>query len=322
MNEIILLIILGAFSIIGLWYIYRTYDDTNDVKKIAAVFIGIMVIASTMFLIFSLETRNIAMMNGEQSQSTLAILLSWNNGGYSPYVKESWGKTGSEDDFDYDGVKNSWDHDADNDGVEDVYEQPTRFNPYQPDIGIENIGVKWVSEDTLIIESTPVQDITGVDFVVTLYVNNIIRAVEEYQFGDMISFTVDVDPNIKNIVELHCEGRESDYANKANNLISYTIPSGIMGVVGQWYYDLENQVQGVIRNSPLFQSSNSFFSDFENLFRSVFAGIPLLFWFLVIISVVIVLVVVQRRRRKGKKPLFMRNKRSRVRSGDVKIQFY
>jgi len=281
---------------------------------------GVMIVGSAMFLFFSIETRNVALMNGEHTQSTLDILLSWNHGGYSPYVKESWGKTGPEDDMDWDGIKNAWDPDADNDMVEDLNEYPTRFNPFQPDIGISDVGFKWVDEDTIKIYAQPVEDITGVDFTVTLYLNDKIQEYQQYEYltNEMI-FIVDIDPDQRNIIEVRSEGTESEYANKANNLVSYTIAAGAMGSIGQIYYDLENEVQGVIRNSPLFQSNDGFFSAFENLLRNTLAGVPLLYWIIIILIVFTVLVIRWRRQRKGKRTWFAKKKN---RDSDVKIQLY
>lgn len=322
MNEIILLLILSAFSIIGLWCIFNKYNDTDEVKKIAAVFIGVMIIGSTVFLIFSAETRNIAMMNGEQTQSTIDILLSWNHGGYSPFVKTSWGGTGPNENFDWDSLINQYDPDADNDGVEDYKEFPLRFNPYQPDIGIQDVGIQWIDDDTIKVIATPVTDITGLDFTVTLFVNNKIQEYQSYEYlTNEMTFVVDIDPSERNIIELRSEGEESDYANQANNLVSYTIAAGVTGVIFQVYYDIENQLQGVIRNSPLFQSTNGVFSSFENLFRNTLAGIPLVVWIGIVFTIIVLLFVSWRRRKKGKPSLF-RRKKGNNQPGDIGIKFY
>lgn len=317
------LLFIAGLSVAGILYIYKKEADEEYTKKAIAILLAIVISLSAVFMIFDAQTRSIALATNEQNDLTLAILLGWNYGGYSPYVQESWGNTGPNDDFDWDGIKNSLDADADGDGVEDYFEQPTRFNPFQPDIGIQNIGFQWIDENTIRIEAEPVQDITGIDFTVTLFVNNILKDQKSYSYNTNIDFTVDVDPTINNVIELHSEGKESNYANKANNMISYTIPSGVMGAFGQWYFDLENQIGGIIRNSPLFQSATAM-SGIESLFRSSIAGLPLFVWFIIIILLVIVSFWLMWRKKKGKPSLFkkLREKKKKHTPGTVVVRSY
>ncbi len=319
------LLFIAVIAIAGIWYIYKKEEDEEYTKKAMAILLAIIVGLSAVFMVFDAQTRSIALATNEQNDLTLAILLGWNHGGYSPYIQNSWGKTGPDDDFDWDGIKNSHDQDADNDGVIDANEPMSsmRFNPYQPDMGIQNIGFQWIDGNTIKINAEPVDDITGLDFTVTLFVNNIIKDQESYYYNTNIEFTVDVDPSINNIIELRSEGRESNYANKANNLISYTIPSGVTGVVGQWYFNIENELQGIIRNSPLFQT-NTAMSGIESLFRSSVAGVPLFLWIIIIILSVLVLFWLTWRKKKGKPPLFkkLRGKKKKYDPGTAVVRLY
>ena len=324
MITILLLVATGILSIAGIWYIYNKANDEETTKKYLTLFIALIVILSTSFMILDAHTRDIAMGTQNQNDVTLALLLGWTSGGYSPYIKESWGGTGPEQDFDYDGIKNSYDADADNDGVVDAWEYPTRFNPFQPDIGIKQIQVRWDDKDHIRIAATPVIDITGVSFTVTLYVNNELQNTEAYQYGEGFVFSFEVDPDKTNTIELICNGEESEYANKVNNLISYTIAGGVLGTIGQWYYDIENELAGVIRNNPLFQSTNAF-STLENGFRSILATVPFLWIIIPLILIGLYVYINHRRKKKGKPPLFSKwkNKNNHeYRSGDAVIKMY
>jgi len=323
MLTILLLLATGILSVAGIWYIYNKAEDETTTKKYLTIFIALIVILSTSFMILDATTRDIAMATQNQNDVTLAILLGWTSGGYSPYIKQSWGGTGPEQDFDYDGIKNSFDTDADNDGIHDSFEYPTRFNPYQPDIGIKDIRVRWDQDDVLRIEATPVEDITGVSFSVTLYLNDKAEQSLQYMLGQDFIFIFDVDKDQTNTIDLVCSGEESEYANKANNLISYTIAGGVWGVLGQWYYDVENELAGVIRNNPLFQSTNVF-STLESGFRSILASAPFL-WIIIPLVIIGVYIYINRRRaKKGKPPLFSKwkKKQHEYRSGDTVIKMY
>ena len=328
MIEIYILGFICLISLAGLYYIYNKYDDMDNTKRLAALFVGLLVLLSSLFVIYSVNTRDIAMMTGEQNEATLAILLGWNQGGYSPYVKESWGGTGPNDDFDYDGIKNSYDHDADEDYVADIHEpmDSMRFNPYQPDVGIKDMSVKWLEADKIKIVVTPTscQDAVDLDWTCTLYLNNDVQEVQTYDYlTNELTFIIDnIDSDQRNEIELRSEGTESEYANQANNLISYTLPAGVSGEIGKWYYDLENELQGVIRNSQLFQSTNGFFSTFENLFRNTIAGVPLIVWISILAALIVLVIWLVRRQQKGKGPLIGGKKKKDYAPGTVKVKFY
>jgi len=318
---LILLAAIGAFSIGMLYYIYNRYDDEDGAKKTVYILLSIMVVSSTIFVVFDVHTRDIALGVEGQNQSTLQILLGIIGGGYSPYIKESWGGTGSEQDFDWDGIKNIWDEDADNDGVIDSFEYATRFNPFQPDIGIKKMETMWEDSTTIKIKVYSVQDVTGLDSVVTLYKNNIIQ--DEKEFDDMVEFRLKVNPNIQYTFEVKADGVESNYANRVNNIMSYTVPVGIIGVIGKWYFDLEHELQGIIRNNPLFWAANEF-SFLENLFREGLAGIPLIVWIIAIIAIV-VYAIYRRRKSKGKGNIFDRfrkKKENKYPPGATRIQIF
>ena len=318
--ELLLLTAIGGFSVGMLFYIYKRFDDEDGAKKSIYILLTVMIILSTVFVVFEVHTRDIAMGVEGQNQTTLQILLGIIGGGYSPYIKESWGGTGTEQDFDWDGIKNIWDEDADNDGVIDSFEYATRFNPFQPDIGIKKMETMWEDDDTIKIKVYSVQDVTGLETVVTLFQNNIIE--DEQEFDDMVEFRFTVNPNTQYTFEVKVDGIESNYANKVNNIMSYTVPVGIIGVIGQWYYDLENQLQGIIRNNPLFYAANEF-SFLENLFREGLAGIPLIVW-IIIIVLVIVYLIYRIRKKDNKKSFFdrFRKREKKYPPGTTKIEIY
>ena len=320
MLSVILLVGIGVLSVAGIYMVYNKFDDDNDIKRTITTLLAVVIVLTTIFMVYDVKTREIALGVGGQNQATLAILLGMTGGGYSPYIKESWGGTDFDDDFDFDGIKNGWDDDADNDGVLDSYEYVTRFNPFQPDLGIKKMEVRWDSDTTVTVKCYSVQDITGLQTVIKLYKNNII--VSEKEFQEITSFTFGVTPNIQYTFEAHVTGVESNYANKANNLLSYTVPVGVMGIIGQWYYDIENQLQGIIRNNPLFYAANEF-SFLENLFRGSLAGIPLFVWVIIIVAIIIFLWY-RARHLKGKPPIlsFGRKKKPEYKPGTIKISRY
>ncbi len=317
-----MLLAIGVLSVGGIYYIYREYEHSDNLKKAIVVLLIAVVVLTTVFMIVDVKTRDVAVSTGQQSQATLAILLGFSEGGYSPYIKETWGGTGPEQDFDLDGIKNKWDADADNDGVEDHFEPPTRFNPYQPDVGIKDLDVRWLSEDEIQIKAVSVDDIVGTGSKVTLYVND--NNVETKTFTNTVYFTVNERLEATKI-ELRVEGMESEYANKANNVISYTIPASVTGEIGVWYSNLETDVQGVIRNNPLFYADNGF-SYIENLFRGAVADVPLFIWVAILTLVVIVLIWYVRRMKKGKGGLLDRfrkkKKKKEYPEGTTKIKVY
>ena len=317
-----MLLLIGIVSVAGTWYIYSKSDDEDSLKKTMALFLALIIILSTVFMIYDTGTREMAMGAESQNQSILAILLGWTSGGYSPYIKESWGGTGPYQDFDYDGIKNEWDEDADNDGVNDAFEYPTRFNPYQPDIGIKDMDLLWISDSRIMVRVEPIdQGLYTIDVAVKIYVDNIMK--DSSGFYDTVEFTIDVVPFQQYTLDVMVEGRESIYANQANNLMSYTVPAGILGEFGKWYSDIENTIQGIIRNSPLFYAANEF-SFLENLFRETFASIPIFIWIVVAAAVIPFWLWARRRKKKGKPPLFsfFRKKKPKYEKGVIKVQVY
>lgn len=316
----ILLLIIGVLSIVGIIYVYKQYDDDENIKKAMVIMLAVIIALTTIYMVFDAKTREIALSTGDQSSATLAILLGFTQGGYSPYMKETWGGTGPEQDFDFDGIKNMWDTDADNDFVEDYYEYPTRFNPFQPDVGITKVEGLWVDENTLKIRATPVEDIVGTGSMITLYVNDQIQ--EQKTFGNPVTFIID-DYQLVSKIDLRVQGMESDYANKANNLYSYSIPYGAMGEFGVWYSNLENTIEGIIRNNPLFYANNAF-SLIENLLRQTIANIPLVVWLGVLTAVVVIMFIYIRRKTKGGGGSFFGKfgKKKEYEPGTTKIEVY
>jgi hypothetical protein len=317
-----LLIIICIISVGGIIYVYKNYNDADTLKKAMVVMLALILIMMTFFMVIDIKTRDIAMAQGENQQATLAILLGWTRGGYSPYYPQTWGGTGPDDDFDRDGIPNKIDNDADGDGILDSREMPTRFNPYQPDIGIEDIKVMWIDEETLKIKVTPVTQITDTNHRVKLYINDETHSTK--QFYTEVTFTVN-NAQFTNKIELVSEGEESDYANKANNVRTYTIVEGVAGVVfGQWYSDMENTLQGWIRNSPMFYATNQF-SYLENLFREKIANLPLMLWMVVLTVVIILLIIYVRRKTKGKKRRSLKDilkRKPKYEEGTTRIKVY
>lgn len=310
-----------AFSVFFIWYIYNRDEGENDTKKMMVILIAIIVVLSTCFMIVDVETRNIALGQQAENQSILAILLGLTGGGYSPYIPSSWGGTNPDQDFDFDGIPNKWDEDADNDKVNDAWEHGTRYNPYQPDVGIKDFEIRWITDDEVHVRCFSVQDLTGFDCTITLYLDNIIQ--QEKPFSNSADFYVKVDPDKQYTLEVKVDGVESAYANKMNNLYSYTIPAGVYGELGRWYTNLENELQNVIRNNPFFYAANAF-GMIENLFRQGLLGIPLFLWILIAAIIITLWLINRRREGKGKKPLFSfgRKKKESYEPGTVKILGY
>ena len=319
MWTVVLLLAIGILSVVGINYIYKKYDTSEDLKKAIAVMLAIIILLTTVYMIFDVKTRDIALSTGESNRATLAILLGLTQGGYSPYIKESWGGTQPNQDFDFDGIKNMYDHDADNDKVPDAWEYPTRFNPFQPDIGIKDMKVMWTENGGMIIRAYPVEDITGNAAQVTLFINDKIQGTKP--FFTTAEFHIEDASHVAKL-ELKVDGTESEYANKANNVLSYSIPLGITGQIGVWYSDLENEIQGVIRNNPLFYANNGF-SVIENMLRGTIASVPLFIWMIILTVIVVGLIWYVRRMKKGKPPLFSwGRKKEEYSQGTVKIQRY
>ena len=315
-----LLLLIGVLSVAGIWYIYSRMEEGDDFKKAITILMAVVVVLLTVFMVFDAQTQDMALASSEYNKATLAILLGW-TGSYSPYIVESWGGTEPEQDFDFDGVKNLWDSDADNDGVPDYLEYGTRFQPYQPDIGILDMEVKWVNEDQLSVRVYSVQDMTGLDASITVMLDSIVYA--EGDFTQVNDFTIGVDSSRQYTLEFKVDGIESNYANKINNFISYTIPPGVTGEIGRWYSDLENTIQGIIRNSPLYEVTNGF-GVFEQAIRGFLANFPLFLWVATIFLIVFAWWYNKRRIRKGKPPLLSwgRKKEDRYEKGTTRIQLY
>jgi len=319
MISLLFLALIGGLSIGGITFIYRQYEDDDNLKKAIAIMIAVMIALTTVFMIFDAKTRDIAFSSNQSAMATLAILLGFTQGGYSPYMKETWGGTGPEQDFDRDGMINMYDEDADNDGIYNYYEYNTQFNPFQPDVGVKDMQVKWQSTTSMIIRAIPVEDINGQGSVVTLYIND--KTYDQKNFNYQVDFTIDDCSDVAKI-ELKVEGSESRYANKANNLISYSLVPGIYGQLGKWYSDMENQLQGWIRNNPLFYAANEF-SMLENLLRGAIADVPLFAWVIILTVVVILMFLYFRRKISGKPSLFSRFKRKKkYEEGTTKIEVY
>lgn len=319
-----LLLVIGILSVAGVWLIYKRSDDENSIKKMMAALLAIIIVLSASFMYFDAETRNIALGTGEATKATLAYLLGLNYGGYSPYLKDSWGGTQPDQDFDFDGIQNMWDDDADNDGLLDAFEYPTRFNPFQPDVGIKRLDVQWTDDDELHVVAISVQDLTGIACTATLYLDDIIKGEKAFGHGALqAEWYFKLSKGDSHTVEVRVAGTESDYANQANNYISYTIPAGVMGIIGEWYSDLENEIDGIIRNSPLFNSDNPM-AGVDSAFRDILASAPFML-IIIIVAVVIILTLVSiRRQKKGKPPLFSwgRKKPPKFDVGDIVVKQY
>jgi len=327
------LLVVGVLSIAGIYYIYKKEYDEAKTKKYITVLLALIIVLSASFMVIDAKTREIALMQGEQNQATLAIMLGWNYGGYSPYLQETWGGTGPNDDFDRDGVINQYDPDADGDGVADYLEpmNSMRFNPFFPDVGIQKIRVRWDTESSIRIIATPTpsMDIIDTNAKITLYINNDVIEVKSYDFlSSELTFVASIDSEIRNVIELRAEGIESNFANKANNHVAYTIPPGITGEIGKWYYNLENEIQGIVKNTPLYQSTSGIFSSFDNLVRNTVAGVPLILWLALIIGLCAIIVILLRRRKEPKENKrsllgFLKGKKKkRYEPGDLVIKRY
>lgn len=320
MSEIILIAI-GILSVAGIWYVYHKDESDDSLKKTMTILLAIVIVMCTVFMVFDARTRDIALATGESNDLTLALLLGWNNGGYSPYIMDSWGGTDPDDDFDRDGIKNAWDQDADNDGIADVHEPLTRFNPYEPNYGIQKMEIQWLSNTSIIVRCTPVERTTVYVQYATLYLNNIQN--EKKTFNNVIEFNLIVDPASYNTIEVKIEGTQSDFANRADDYRSYIIPAAVWGSLGQWYADADLELQGIIRNNPWFQSSSQL-SVLDSIFRDSLAGIPLIFWIALIIIIALLLFIRWRRIKKGKPPLLSwgRKKPREYVPGTKIIRFY
>jgi hypothetical protein len=47
MNEIIFLVLICGLGIAGIYYIYNRYEDEDDIKKLAALFMGLLIVLSS-----------------------------------------------------------------------------------------------------------------------------------------------------------------------------------------------------------------------------------------------------------------------------------
>ena len=104
MWSILLLLGIAVFSVYGIYRIYNKYDDEDEIKKTMTTLLAVVIVMMTVFMVYDVSTREIALGVEGQNQTTLQILLGLTGGGYSPYIKESWGGTGSSQDFDFDGI--------------------------------------------------------------------------------------------------------------------------------------------------------------------------------------------------------------------------
>lgn len=309
---LLLLLTICGISVAGIYYIYDRSESDEDTKKLMTMFLVVIVLMSATFLVYDSQTRQLA-FGGEPE---------W---GYSPY-NENWGGTGPEDDFDFDGIKNAWDQDADNDEVWDSFEYLTRFNPYQPDLGIDHLGFQWHNEHTLEIKVFPVERLYATQCTVVLFRDSI--EIERKTIGgEPVDFYLDVDPDVIYMIDVKLEdlnGVQALYANKANDFFSYTMPGPMLIEFGQWYFDIENQIEGVIRNLRLFGIPNPAVDWLENSIRGLLAAIPLFGWIALIVAIVILVVVHFRRKQKGKPPLLSIFKKPppKYEKGTVRIEKY
>ncbi len=308
----LLLLIICGISIAGIWLIYDRSESDESFKKMIAIFLAVIVALSTLFLVYDSQTRGIA-FGGDDPV--------W---GYSPY-NENWGGTGPEDDFDFDGIKNAWDQDADNDEVWDSYEYLTRFNPYVPDLGIRRVGFMWTTDTDLRIHVEGVTRLYDTECTIILYKDSV--ELERKTFKDEVDFFLEVNQQVIYMLDLKLvdlDGVEALYSNKANNFISFTFPGPILMTFGQWYFDISNEIEGVIRNLRLFGIPNPQLNEIESLIRAFFAAIPLFGWIALFVAIGLIVWIRYRRKKRGKPPLLRRwfGKKEKYAKGTTKIQLY
>ena len=309
----LLLLVISGISIAGIWLIYDRSESDASFKRMIAIFLAIIVALSTLFLVYDSQTRGIAFNDDTSTE--------W---GYSPY-NENWGGTGEEDDFDFDGIKNAWDQDADNDEVWDNFEFMTRFNPYVPDLGIKQIGFMWISDTELQIHVESIDRLYDSECTIILYKDSI--EVDRKTFKDEVTFSLTVNQQVIYMLDFKLDdldGVEALYANKANNMMSYTFTGPGLIVFGQWYFDIENYFEFAIRNLRLFGAPNPEMNAIESMLRTFFAIIPLFGWVALFVAIGLIIWIRHRRKKKGKPPLFrwFRKKPPKYEKGSTRIQVY
>ena len=145
----------------------------------------------------------------------------------------------------------------------------------------------------------------GNDMSVTLYVDG--DKVQTKSIYSQTEFIVPYsDSDQHNVVVKISGDYESKYANKANNELSYTLPSGLFAQIqlGYWYSNIETEIQGAIKNANI-DLSPTLHGFLDRLLFAV-SSIPLYGWFIVALALIGVVYFIKSRKKTvyvaGKKP--------------------
>jgi len=324
---------LGALVLIGLigTLVILDYDEPGK-RKIAAVILIIAMLGTTVFIVYQTDFAS-NLLSNEFGGGEGGIFFR----GYNPY-ENVYGGTNAEGDYDRDSISNLFDTDCDDDGVSKYKDTLIvggyDCSPFDPDVGITSIEAKWVHsggktmmEIRVYPEMSSFKDLRNP--MISIYIDGDMRldtafnsnpTVVEFEFGD--------DATTHNIYIKTRADYESKYANKANNMFSYTLPAGFLSqiMIGDWYSNLERTIQGIIRNNPLPDQSG-----LDSFLRTALASAPLWIWMVAV--TIFIIWVVWWRRRKEKKPRKKRFILRRIidkflqrkpphRPGDVEIRTY
>jgi hypothetical protein len=319
----LLLFVIAAVAIGGIYYAFFYIDDEGKRKKMITIVVVIIISMSASLFVFN-DKMNATETGQKQLTTTLQQLLGYTTRGYNPYDPNTWGGTGPLQDFDFDGVENVYDHDKDNDGVLDVNEPQSMYNPLAPDMGIQKLEVLFEAE-TVHLRVTATQSNAGANAVLSVYLDdNMATPIKTITNFENIDYPVDVifkyDKTKSHTIELVVTGKESRYANTLNNVLSYTIPVINPLGIGKWYSDIETQIQGVVRNVRFIPGTVPLFSTGEDILRNGIAGIPL--WgiaAIVIAAIFIVYLVWKNRRIKSGKDPFKKKKPGLIRRLLIKL---
>ena len=319
----LLLAVIAAVAIGGIYYAFFRIDDEVKRKKLVSIVVVIIIAMSASLFVFN-DKMN-ATETGQQTMlTTLQQLLGYTTRGYNPYGPDSWGGTSPLQDFDFDGVANVYDHDSDNDGVMDINEPQSKFNPMAPDMGIQKLDVLFEA-DTINLRVTPTQSSMGSQAVLSVYLDdNMAVPIKVISNFEYIDYPVDVifkyDKTQSHTIELVVTGKESRYANTLNNILSYTIPAIDPLGIGHWYLNVELGIDGWVRNTKFVPGTVPLFSTGEDIFQGGLAGLPL--WGLGLGIVIAMFIIYfywkNRQMKKGKWP-FKEKKPGLLRRALIKV---
>ena len=317
MLDLIALMLLILFGTAGAIIIITSKDKITK-QKALVVIIAVIFGFSAYGLINQSVFQKIVdtEFNHNQNTPTIFEIVGW-HGGYNPYSGE-WGGTGDRQDFDRDGLLNIYDPDADNDGVPDAFEYPYRFSPFEPDISISHLSAIWYDSNGQTYMKVKVEAMRyypGDDMQVTLFIDG--DAIQTKDITDVVEFSIPYSDADSHVIMAKIVGHyESKYANKANNELSYTLPSGILASIqiGYWYSNLETQIQGVFKNVNV-DLSPGVHGFFNRLFLML-SFIPLYGWFMILVIFIVGIYMILYRRKTvyiaGKKPSIFRRIWNRI----------